>query len=328
LKKDQAHHAATQHPTVLTGARFAGRLPRCGCAVMGFAAKTVEQKRRIRMTKTSFRHSLPFLRRLYRQRDEARKQREEVLKELDEARRQIEQTPKTIDNARIQIEEGAVKSSWSIEGEDIVSKFLLDHLLRGGKFFIDIGAHHPYRISNTYLFYKHGWRGINVEPNPEYIEEFNNIRPEDLTLNIALSDQSEILEYRRFADSGLNGFFTDDDVKTRVDEGIIYLDSIKVPAISVKEFLNTYVIDKNIDFLNIDIEGFEPRVLMNWDWQLYRPKLICVEMHGPSIEFIQKHEIHGILRREGYAFLSRIWQSSMFGDELALRKMSAQHWQR
>jgi O-antigen biosynthesis protein len=218
------------------------------------------------------------------------------------------------------------KSSWSIEGEDVVCKFLMDHLFQGAirtGFFVDIGAHHPHRISNTYLFYKSGWRGINVEPNPDFIEDFKRIRPEDLTLNIALAADTGLLTYRRFADPGLNGFFTDEVVRAKVSQdNLVYLGSTEVQAMGVREFLTTYVGDRKIDFLNIDVEGFESRILGTWDWQQYRPKLICAEIHGPSIEYVQQHEVHGILRREGYVFLSRIWQSSMFGDGLALQTRS------
>ena len=216
-----------------------------------------------------------------------------------------------------------VKSSWSIEGEDVVCKFLMDHLFQGAiekGFFIDIGAHHPYRFSNTYLLYKHGWRGINIEPNPDFISEFECLRPADLTLNIALADHTGLLPFRRFANPLLNGFFTEEVLRAKIiQDNLVYLDTTDVPAVSVREFLTTYVREKGIDFLNIDVEGFESQILGSWDWQQYRPKLICAEIHGPSIEYVQQHEVHRILRREGYVFLSRIWQSSMFGDTLALR---------
>ena len=134
-----------------------------------------------------------------------------------------------------------------------------------------------------------------------------------------MAADTSLLTYRRFADPGLNGFFTDEVVKEKVSQdNLVYLGSTEVPAMGVGEFLTTYVGDTKIDFLNIDVEGFEPQILENWDWQQYRPKLICAEIHGSSIEYVQHHEVHDILRREGYVFVSRVWQSSMFVDELAL----------
>ena len=42
-------------------------------------------------------------------------------------------------------------------------------------FYVDIGAHHPKRFSNTYFFYKRGWSGITVEPNSDAIKLFKEI---------------------------------------------------------------------------------------------------------------------------------------------------------
>jgi FkbM family methyltransferase len=205
------------------------------------------------------------------------------------------------------------QASWSSEGEDMICNFLFKYVVIPGSerkgFFLDIGAHHPYRFSNTFLFYKHGWRGINVEPNPDVIELFHRVRPEDLTLNIALSDQGGVLTYRRFANSLLNGFFSEEAIKFKGE----YLGSIEINALSPKDFLQTYVGEREIDFMSIDVEGFEQQILGSWDWERYRPKLICAEIFGPNVESVQQHEVHRILKREGYVFLSRVWQSSMYG---------------
>jgi FkbM family methyltransferase len=215
-----------------------------------------------------------------------------------------------------------IKSSWSIEGEDVVCKFLLDHLFQGtinDRFFIDVGAYHPCRFSNTYLFYKEGWRGINIEPNPDCIAEFKRLRPEDLTLNVALADHNGTLSYCRFSNPLLNGFFSEDIVKAKVrKDDLVYLGRTNVQTLGVQQFLVTYA-NKDIDFLNIDVEGFESVILRNWDWQQFRPKLICAEIHAPSVMHVQEHQVHQILQSEGYVFISRIWQSSIFADKRTLR---------
>ena len=97
--------------------------------------------------------------------------------------------------------------------------------------------------------------GLTLSLTLNLCEEFKKSRPEDLTLNIALSDHNETLKYSCFAHSGPNGFFSDDAVAAKVNEGIVYLGSIEVPAMDVREFLTTYVGDRNIDFLNMDIRG-------------------------------------------------------------------------
>lgn len=70
------------------------------------------------------------------------------------------------------------KPSYSQEGEDR----LLDRYFgnRANGFFVDVGAHHPHRFSNTYLFYKRGWRGINIDAMPDSMKAFKSMRPRDV----------------------------------------------------------------------------------------------------------------------------------------------------
>src|SRR5215207_3271493 len=95
-------------------------------------------------------------------------------------------------------------SSYAQEGEDLVLRRLFEERTTG--FFVDVGAHHPRRFSNTYLFYRAGWRGINVEPNPDLTPLFARERPRDVTLQLGVSDVPGMLTYFRFNDGALNTF--------------------------------------------------------------------------------------------------------------------------
>ena len=77
---------------------------------------------------------------------------------------------------------------YSQEGEDILIERMIGKKKKG--FYIDIGAHHPYRFSNTYYFYKQGWSGINIEPNVEHFRYFLKHRKRDINLNKGLSDKA------------------------------------------------------------------------------------------------------------------------------------------
>ena len=45
------------------------------------------------------------------------------------------------------------------------------------KVYIDIGAFHPYKGSNTYKLYLKNWRGVVVDPNPNKTKQFSSERP-------------------------------------------------------------------------------------------------------------------------------------------------------
>src|SRR5437868_6288327 len=84
-----------------------------------------------------------------------------------------------------------VVMSYSQDGEDLVLSRFLSSENKG--FYVDVGAHHPTRFSNTYFFYKKGWRGINIDAMPGSMIAFDKMRPRDTNVEAAISDNdSEI----------------------------------------------------------------------------------------------------------------------------------------
>lgn len=83
-------------------------------------------------------------------------------------------TRKTFENYRY------LNKSFAQDGEDL---FLMSYFSeRKEGFYVDIGAHHPLRFSNTAWAYKIGWHGINVEPNIDAINLFHEYRKRDIEL--------------------------------------------------------------------------------------------------------------------------------------------------
>ncbi|MCP2732462.1 FkbM family methyltransferase, partial [Symplocastrum sp. BBK-W-15] len=97
--------------------------------------------------------------------------------------------------------------SYSQEGEDMIISRFFEGKKQG--FYVDVGAHHPQRFSNTYRFYLQGWRGINIDAMPGSMEIFNKIRANDINLEISISDCNQILTYYEFNEPALNGFCAD-----------------------------------------------------------------------------------------------------------------------
>ena len=87
--------------------------------------------------------------------------------------------------------------SYAQEVEDRVLSSLL-FKLHGGKhiydgFYVDVGAHHPYRYSNTCFFYKQGWHGINIDAMPGSMVSFENSRPRDINLESGIGREASRL---------------------------------------------------------------------------------------------------------------------------------------
>src|SRR5689334_1853966 len=94
--------------------------------------------------------------------------------------------------------------SYAQEGEDLVLRRFVEERRTG--FYVDVGAHHPTRFSNTYFFYEQGWRGINIEPAPEAAAAFIRLRPRDINLQVGVAEATGFRTYYIFNETALNTF--------------------------------------------------------------------------------------------------------------------------
>ena len=93
--------------------------------------------------------------------------------------------------------------SWSQEGEDMVLRRIFE---KKNGFYVDVGAHHPIRFSNTYFFYRIGWSGINIDAMPGSMQAFKKSRVRDINLELGVSNHNANLDYYIFNDTALNTF--------------------------------------------------------------------------------------------------------------------------
>jgi hypothetical protein len=97
------------------------------------------------------------------------------------------------------------KISFSQDGEDMVLASFYEGIKKYKGFYIDVGAHHPLRFSNTAFFYKKGWRGINIEPTPDLFKYFPRLRKNDINLNIGIGNGEKLIFYI-FNEGAINTF--------------------------------------------------------------------------------------------------------------------------
>ena len=203
------------------------------------------------------------------------------------------------------------QKSYAQQGEDIVLQRILLGFDKG--FYVDIGAHHPKRFSNTYFYYKKGWCGINVEPNPNAKKLFDKIRPRDINLEIPISDKEEELIYYMFNDPALNGFSKDisDEVKELKDYRII--GTMKMKTRTLSNILDEYLPrGQKIDFFSIDVEGFDLKVLNSNDWEKYNPTVILVEDKEFEINDPSDSSIYRFLSSKNYMPIAKTFNTLIF----------------
>jgi len=200
--------------------------------------------------------------------------------------------------------------SYSQEGEDL----LLDYIFKGKNdgFYIDIGAHHPKRFSNTYLFYKKGWRGINIDATPGSMRLFRKYRFKDINLEYAISDKSEQLTFYLFNEPALNTFnkkYADKYLK-KPHYKIIAKKLIKTQT--VNSVLAKYPPPKTIDFMSIDVEGYDEKVIKSLNLSKYKPKIILIESADNNIENVLNSKINKFLHKYHYSFYLKTFNTLFY----------------
>ncbi len=174
-------------------------------------------------------------------------------------------------------------------------------------FFVDIGAHHPVRFSNTYHFYKKGWKGINIDATPGSMKMFKFLRSRDINLELGVGLKRERRVFYQFTEPALNGF---DKVLSETRETSNRYKIIKKSEIEIlplAEILDTYLPPNTIiDFMTIDVEGLNNEVLKSNNWEKYKPEYLLVE------EDQGDEQISRFLNSKGYVNIARTPRTLFF----------------
>lgn len=201
--------------------------------------------------------------------------------------------------------------SYSQEGEDLILRRIFEEKDKG--FYVDVGAHHPKRFSNTYLFYKMGWRGINIEPRPGSKEEFEKVRKKDINIEAAISDVPTKLTYFIFDEPALNSFDRELSIKRASETKYKIIKELTLTTVKLSEILNKYIEPKQtIDFLSIDTEGFDLSVLNSNDWERFKPTVILCEDSDFDFNYPEKSKVFNFLVEKKYKLIAKTPSTLIF----------------
>lgn len=191
---------------------------------------------------------------------------------------------------------GNGKISYSQAGEDLILNCIFNTTSNG--FFVDVGANHPTRASNTNFFYKKGWTGINIDALPNAIKMFHKKRKKDINIEVGVSDIESTLNFYSFKSSSYNTF--NEELVDEIKKVSPLIDVKKISVKPLSLILNQQNI-KSIDFMSVDVEGLDFNVLKSNDWKKYRPKVVLVEDFNQGIDIIQS-PIYQYMNTLGYIY--------------------------
>ena len=167
--------------------------------------------------------------------------------------------------------------------------------------YVDVGAYAPKRLSNTFYFYKKGWRGITVEPNPEAKKWFKLLRQGDSHITAAVSDNEGTCYYYSQGYSGINFISSESQDKNGYQ-------ITKIPSLKLASIMQKLDDSNNIDLLCVDCEGHDLQVLQSNDWSRYRPSVVVAETTDLNSDICQ------YMVQQRYSIFSWTLDSVMFED--------------
>jgi len=170
-----------------------------------------------------------------------------------------------------------LKLSFSQCGEDLIAAHLMEALQISQPTYLDIGAHHPSRLNNTYLFYLKGSRGVCIEPDPKLFAQLKTKRKRDICLNIGIGfDDRENADFYIMSASSLSTFSKEDAKRYEGCGKQRVLEVINTPLASINAVLKQYF-KVAPHFISLDTEGLDLQILRSFDFSQYRPPVFCVE---------------------------------------------------
>lgn len=191
------------------------------------------------------------------------------------------------------------KNSYSFNSVDLIIDYIFKDKKNG--FYLDVGAQHPISNNNTYLLFKRGWKGINIDLDKKNIDLFKIARPKDMNLNYAISDSEKEVDLFFYHDtSPINTLSKDvsNFQKAKVNE------IKKIQTKSLDDILENINLTNHIDYINIDVEGHEDQVLKGFNINKYKPSVISVEyldLNMNKLEF-KNNDINNVLNSDLYKY--------------------------
>jgi FkbM family methyltransferase len=213
---------------------------------------------------------------------------------------------------RHRLKEGA-RISYAQCGEDLIIQYVFSALGRQAIRYLDIGAHHPSYLSNTYYFYTRGHRGVCVEPDASLLGAFRKDRPDDTLLSIGIAAQEGQADFFVMTTPTLNTF-SRAEAERFASYGKQKIE--RVEQVRIRNINDVMV--ENFggapDLLSLDVEGLDLEILHSLDFDRHAPDVCCVETLSYTEDRTERKltEIIDLMLAHGYFVYADTYVNSIF----------------
>ncbi len=203
-------------------------------------------------------------------------------------------------------------------GEDLILHYLFTTLGITKVTYLDVGAHHPTYLSNTYLFYNAGGSGVCVEPDPSLSGEFARKRPRDLMLNCGVGTANGLADFFILSTTSLNTFSRTEAERYESYGTQRIMQTVPVEVKTVNDIIE-HNFAKCPNLVSLDVEGLDYAVLSQFDFTRYRPEVFCVETLSYTEDKTERKldEIIDLMHARGYITYADTYINTIFVDARA-----------
>ena len=195
------------------------------------------------------------------------------------------------------------RKTYSLSNADIIADYIFKKVKKG--IYVDVGCNHPIKYSNTYLLYKRGWTGINIDADESSINLFNNFRKNDHNVCSLVSNNDEIKKFYYYHDRSAINTLSKKLVEKRLVKPI---KTIERKSKTLNQLIEESPFkDKKINLLTIDVEGHEFDVLKNFNFSKYKVDLLIIELLDENIDVVEicKQNIETVMKSNIYNLLTK-----------------------
>ena len=217
------------------------------------------------------------------------------------------------------------KKSYSISNVDLVIERIFKNKNDG--IYIDVGCNHPIKYNNTYLLYKKGWHGLNIDLDKKSIDQFNKLKKRDINiLTLVTSIDNEEKELYYYHERSAINTISKELAKSRNQR---HKEIKKIKGISLNSIIeNSKFKESKINLLSIDIENYEYEALKNFNFDKYEIDVIVteitdinvknLEIYNLSLENIVETNLYKLMLKNNYKLIN--WVNA---DLIFIRKASS-----
>jgi FkbM family methyltransferase len=209
---------------------------------------------------------------------------------------------------------GLENRTFSQCGEDRIVSHLFSRLLGiDAPTFLDIGANDPVILNNSYYFSSAGCKGVLIEPDPTLYKKIVAKRPRDKCLNVGIGDsEQDAADFFIFEPPEFNTFSAESASDYQA-HGMKLLRTISIPLRSINQIISENF-DSAPNFISLDAEGFDERIIRSMDFTKHRPEVFCIE----TVDYSTQEKIVGIqnlMIERGYSVYADTYINTIFVEK-------------